>query len=324
MFSTRLAAPALFTLSIAACTPAPATPTPIVHEPAAPPKPIVAEPVIAAPVVPPKPAAAPEPTPAGTGLPWQTLADGVVPRAVFRDVTLAEATEAPVLDRARKCAARGQADCNYGPGILGFGPKGVALSYSPESGMPEIWPVVGEIVSLAGESVERKEITRSGELEGKEYTDAIRKGWKYFARIAEAGYTAPAPLIWSLALIEQDNDTPHEPLAFLKAPLAGWMLYITPPIDDEKLVQLVAPDNKRAYTLASLPVENAAHCLDEGGSVGACPTPQRYERAQIVDVALDPSATKLVVLYTLYNPPGRVDSTRWAVYELPPEIQPKQ
>jgi hypothetical protein len=269
----------------------------------------------------PTPTATPTPDANDKRLPWEKLVDGVVPVALARDITVAQHDE-PILARAAKCSgAKLLGDCNYGGAdILGFGPKGVVLSYLPESGHPEVWPLVGEIVGLDGKSIERKVVTEVGELEGKEYTAARRKGWKWFAAIAKAGYTPAKPLIWAQGMTGGD-DSPYEPLAFMQAPLAGWMLYMAP-IDGQMVVQLVPPDNQRAFRLAAMPIERADKCFDEGGSVGPCAGAQLYERANIYAVALDPGNEHLVVLYTLFNPIGRVDRDRWAIYPLPPEVKP--
>lgn len=283
-----------------------------------------APPTVTPPPTPPTvtpPTVTPPPPTAGGGLPWETLKDGVVPRALAQQVTVAE-LEPPILVRVSKCnVLRPGGDCNYGgTEILGFSAKGVALSYTPESGHPEIWPVVGEVVGLDGTSRERKTITQTGELEGRAYTAAHLKGWKWFAAIAKAGYTAPRPLLWAQGMTGGD-DFPYEPLAFLKAPLAGWMLYIAPD-GEQMVVQLVAPDNQRTYRLASMPFETADRCFDEDGSVVACPTPHRYQKANIDVLALDPTNEHLVVIYTLLNPDGGVHRSRWAVYKLPPEVRP--
>ena len=304
-------------IALFACT-APEPAAPVADTvPAATPKPTPTQKPTPTPTATPTPA----PDPNDGRPPWEKLVDGVVPRALARDVTVLQHDE-PILARAARCTgARLRDDCNYGGAdILGFGPRGVALSYMPESGHPEVWPLVGEIVGLDGTSIDRKAFTETGELEGKEYTAARLKGWKWFAGMARAGYAPARPLIRARGMTGGD-DSPYEPLAFLDAPLAGWMLYIAP-IDGQMVVQLVAPDNQRAFRLATMPIETADKCLDEGGSVGACPPGQRYERANVDAVALDPGRRHLVVLYTLFNPTGRVDRDRWAIYALPPEVQP--
>lgn len=322
MIYARLSSLSLVALLLGCTSPEPDTP-------AAAPKSTATPTAAPTPTPMPTPTATPTPTPTPTatagapgGLPWESLAEGVVPRAKIEDVALAS-PDPPILSRAARCDGGKSLDgCNYGgTEILGFGARGVLLSYTPEGGHPEIWPVIGEVVGLDGKSLERTEVTRTGELEGREYTQARLKGWKWYAKMAKAGFTPPEPLMWAGGAFEID-DAPHVPVVFLKAPLAGWMLYIAPPVGDEKLVQLVAPDNKRAYTLARLPVEKTEKCFDEGGSVVACTTQFRYERANIDDVALDPTRKHLVLLYTLYSPEGRVDRSRWAVYQLPPEVVP--
>ena len=313
---------------VLACTaqPAPASkPTPIATAPLATP-PVVtptATPPVTPPVTPPATTPTPPaPAPTNASAPWTTLAEGVVPRTLVADVQVA-AGDPPILSRALKCdAAKLGGDCNYGAAeILGFDATSVALVYAPESGHPNIWPLVGEIVGLDGKSRVRKTITKTGELEGSAYTAARLKGWKWFAAQTKAGYKPPELLLWALGATGFD-EAMHAPLAFLKAPLAGWMLHIATPAGDEMVVQLVTPDNKVAHRLGTLTVEVADRCLDETAELVACTKPLRLDLPDIDAVALDPAGEHLVVIYAL-RAAGGIDRRRWAIYPLPPEARLK-
>lgn len=223
----------------------------------------------------------------------------------------------PILARARACdRPKLGSDCNYGgPEILGFDAHGVALVYPPESGHPEVWPLVGEIVDLDGSSRERETITETGALEDPEYAKARLKGWKWFARLARAGFTPARPLVRALSAVPH-GDTGHSPVAFLRAPLEGWMLYVAAD-GDQLVVQLVAPGNQRAHRLGALPIEAGERCLVDGAKA-RCPEPRRYALASVRDVALDPARSRLVVLLSLsYGTDDEVDRTVWRIYPLP-------
>jgi len=302
---------------LAACTPA--TPTPIVGQT------LVATPtptlVVTAPVAQPPPVAVPV-VPADPSAPWTTLPEGIVPRALLQDVSLAPSGP-PLLVRADKCDAPALGgDCNYGPtAILGFNTETITLVFAPESGHPDVWPLVGEIVDLDGRSRERRTITRTGELEGHEYKSARLKGWKWFNARRKAGDRPPRPLLWASGATGSD-EAQHAPLVFLRAPLAGWMLYLeVPTTGDEMTLQLVTPDNNTTHRLATLPIQTAGRCRDESGDLGKCTRPLRLDLADIDAVALDPARAHMVVLYTLRAVGGSAH-TRWAVHPLPDGVQP--
>lgn len=266
----------------------------------------------------------PAPTPVNSAAPWTTLPEGIVPRALVQDVQVLTA-DPPILARAAKCdAPKLPGDCNYGDDeVLGFDADSVALVYAPESGPPGTWPLVGEIVGLDGKSRERKTITKTGELEGPAYNAARLKGWKWFAARAKAGYKPTESLLWALGTSGYD-EAMSGPLAFLKAPLAGWMLHIdAPSTGDEMTVQLVTPDNKVMHRLATIPVETTPRCWDaDAEEIVTCATPMRLGLPYITAVAIDPAGEHLVVVYML-RARGTVESTRWAIYPLPPEARPK-
>lgn len=255
-------------------------------------------------------------------LPWLDLPVGVVPAAMVGDVMLSSPSK-PILARARACdRPKLGADCNYGgPEILGFDATGVALVYPPESGHPEVWPLVGEIAELDGTSRERETITRTGALADREYVAARLKGWSWFARVERAGFSPAAPLVWALSAVPH-GDTGHSPVAFLRAPLQGWMLYVAAE-QDELVARLVAPDNQRAYRLGALPIEAGETCLDESGAAGRCAEPRRYALASVRAAALDPARRRLVVLLSLsYGTSDEVDRTLWRIWPLPADALP--
>lgn len=260
------------------------------------------------------------PAPADPELPWKNLPAGVVPAAMVGDVTLAS-TDRPILARAAACdRPKLGDDCNYGaPEILGFDATGVALVYPPESGHPEVWPLVGELVGLDGTSRERGTITRTGELEGREYTAARLKGWKWFAKLARAGFTPARPLVRATSVVPH-GDTGHAPVAFLNEPLAGWMLHAAAE-GDQLVVQLVSPDNQRAHRLGTLPIEPGEQCIDEQGGAAGCAAPRKYALASVAAVALDPAQRHLVVLLSLsYGTSDEVLRTVWRIYPLPADV----
>lgn len=301
-----------------ACTapePAPIQPTPVVAPVAA----------VAAPLAPPPSTPPAVARPVDASQPWTTLAEGVVPRALLQEVQVVS-FDPPILSRALKCdAPRLLGDCNYGgTEILGFKADSVALVYAPESGHPGIWPLSSEIVGLDGKSRGRSDITRIGELEGAAYKRARLAGWKSFAERARAGYKPPEPLLWALGTTGLDEAI-HAPLAFLKAPLAGWMLHIdAPSAGDVMTVQLVTPDNKVRHRLATIAVETTDRCFDaDSENVMTCARPLPLGMPNIEAVALDPAGERLVVLYTL-RAAGSVNSTRWALYPMPPEVPLKR
>jgi hypothetical protein len=316
----------LIALALAGCTGAPPTdaassqPTPVATRPA--PQPAApakqAEPApIAEPPQPPPPA--PAVAPEDRELPWKHLPEGVVPAAMIGDV-MSITQDRPILARARACdKPRLGGDCNYGgPEILGFRDDGVALVYPPESGHPEVWPLVGELVGLDGVSRERATITETGALDDPAYARARLKGWKWFARLAKDGWTPATPLVRALSAVPH-GDTGHSPVAFLRAPLAGWMLYVARD-RDELAVELVAPDNARSHRLRALPVEAGERCIVDGANA-PCPEPRTYELASVRDAALDPAQRRLVVLLSLsYGTGDEVDRTLWRVYPLPPGV----
>lgn len=260
-----------------------------------------------APVVPPDPEA-----------PWKTLPNGVVPRALVSDVTMAT-QDAPLLERVKACDRPKLADnCNYGGSeILGFHEGRVAMVHAPESGHPEVWPFVGEIADLEGHSLERKTITKIGELEDREYTAARLKGWRWFGSIARAGFTPAKNLVRATADVPRGEVT-AAPVAFLRAPLTNWMVYAAPATTGDLAVQLVEPDNQRTHPLGSFPIDTATRCMTDDGVAGACDAPRRYDVVLIDAVALDPGRTRMVVMLSLADESGRaVSRSRWLIAPLP-------
>jgi hypothetical protein len=309
---------------LAACTGAP----PVDPSPEAKSAPPVAAPEAKADAVKPTPLAdpptatpTPAPPPEDRELPWKHLPAGVVPPAMVADITLITADK-PILARARACnKPKLGGDCNYGgPEILGFHGDRVALTYPPESGHPEVWPLVGELVGPGGASRERETITQTGALEDPDYARARLKGWKWYARLAEAGWQPATPLVRAVSSVPH-GDTGHSPVAFLKAPLAGWMLYVVAE-GDALVVRLVAPDNKEEHRLGTLPIEAGERCIVDGAK-GPCPEPRKYALASVRDVALAPSQRNLVALLSLsYGTGDEVDRTVWRIWPLPPGVLP--
>lgn len=288
---------------------------------AAPPPALVEEP---APLPAKEPAPATQPAiPIDPEAPWKSLASGVVPRALVDDVTLAP-LERPILARAAACDhPKLGGDCNYGGAeVLGFDATSVALVFPPESGHPHVWPLVGEIAGLDGASRERKVITKTGGLEDPDYAAARLKGWRWFASLVKAGFKPTGELVRATALVPR-GDISHEPVAFLRAPLAGWMVHVAPAGAEGLAVQLVEPDNQRTHVLASIPVETAERCIDEDGEVGACAEARRYDLASVESVALDPKRERLVVMLSLIDESARaVIRSRWVIGALPAGLVP--
>lgn len=319
---TRLLRRTSLVAVLAACTAAP-EPTP-----AAKPAPIAAPAAKTSEPAPietradePPPPTTPSVPPEDRELPWKHLPTGVVPAAMVADITPI-VPDRPILARARACdRPKLGGDCNYGgPEILGFRDDAVALTYPPESGHPEVWPLVGEFVGLDGASRERATITETGALDDPEYARARLKGWKWFAKLAASGWQPATPLVRALSSVSH-GDTGHAPVAFLEPPLAGWMLYIVAE-GDALVVRLVAPDNETEHRLGAIPIEPGERCIVDGGEA-PCPEPRRYDLASVRDVALDPSRRHLVALLSLsYGTGDAVERTVWRIWPVPPGVLP--
>lgn len=269
---------------------------------------------------PPAPVAA-KPPPEDRELPWKHLPAGVVPAAMVADVMLNRPGK-PILARARACdQPRLRGDCNYGdPEVLGFLDDRVALVYPPESGHPEVWPMIGEIVGLDGVSRRRQTITETGALDDDHYFRARLKGWRWFGELARDGWQPTTTVLRAVSSVRH-GETGHAPVAFLKPPLAAWMLYVVAE-GDVLVVRLIAPDNTTSHRLDTIPIEAGKRCIVDGAK-GRCPRPRKYELASVRDVALDPSQRWLVALLSLsYGTEDEVDRTVWKIWPLPADVAP--
>jgi len=241
-------------------TPVKATPTPVAEKTAVP------QPEKTA-VVPEKAAVVPEkatPTPMPVAMPtfdgepedeWSMpFPKGVVPAyqelagVIVRPQEIAEPEvyEGP-LGKVDECAGDPQA-CGYGEGVLGFHADGrVAVIEAPDvNGCGgdidplTSWGRVGQPNAVASAA---KTMFRPG----KGDSTGAGKAFKFVQARAKEGFKAPDNLVF-LTGGEAVGISGVIRLAYLRAPLAGWLLHATSDGD----IQLVDPGNKTAHLLGKV------------------------------------------------------------------------
>ncbi len=255
---------------------------------------------------------------------------GIVPAELAGELMEIEHPFPSPLAEPDDCIAKqSDQDCFWDvPTIVGFSrARGeVAFFYVPRVHADAKTPpeLLGERVRLEdGKSLELKHFGPIIPVSGPERTqnDKLRgEAREWVHALQQDGFAAGHDLkAWGGAV--RDGGAIAFPLAVLEAPMTNWMIYAPVPSGDTLTLKLIAPGNKKAFTIATMPVKTGERCV-EPSDTGACKQHVRFDTVTFGSVELDPSHTHLVALYSASSLSQEDEGENgWRVFKLPPAVK---